>query len=309
MSHIEQGLCEGRGNRQPITLDRFEEEKAKKQIMKEVYEEERKTEPRRAVIHGASTIAAASSVDGGVQIGRDASLLNDSLLDRDLDQDPQEDDSTELLKAKTSNTRAREFMASMNQWPSLPNKSKVQARLEDQKAAKETDEAESDLMTFTEITRVADNVPGWTKKLFSNAPTPRPMSTITSGSGASQWDPYVFFDGATQKFVCKCGAALDTPEGLKNHLLDKHRSSTATCPSCHRIFKNVTALAQHAETATVRCDINKSIRYREFVRDLTAGIVDVGGHNIDGSVKYAANAQWQDNFVAPDPEYKPEPIW
>lgn len=48
---------------------------------------------------------------------------------------------------------------------------------------------------------------------------------------------------------------------------------------CLRIFKSVTALIAHMETATVRCRIRDSSQYAQYMEDISGGIISAKGKN------------------------------
>ncbi|ODH40339.1 hypothetical protein ACO22_01655 [Paracoccidioides brasiliensis] len=58
------------------------------------------------------------------------------------------------------------------------------------------------------------------------------------------------------------------------------------CPSCLRMFKSVTALTAHCESASVRCKINKDKNYAAIMDEISAGLIGADGENEDGSVRY-----------------------
>lgn len=60
------------------------------------------------------------------------------------------------------------------------------------------------------------------------------------------------------------------------------------CPACLRIFKSATALVQHAESQSYKCDIRESEKYRQAVDQITGGFIDAVGKHADNTVKYIA---------------------
>lgn len=78
---------------------------------------------------------------------------------------------------------------------------------------------------------------------------------------------------------------------LINHLNSPaHRSTTYRCPGCNRLFKSLTAIASHAESASTRCRISASKAYPAFMDQLTAGIVQVNTNvHGDGTQSYSVS--------------------
>ena len=65
------------------------------------------------------------------------------------------------------------------------------------------------------------------------------------------------------------------------------------CPSCLRVFKSTTALVQHCESPSNRCQIRHTLDYGDALNTLTGGFIGTKGYHPDGTVKYeAAEVQW-----------------
>ena len=68
------------------------------------------------------------------------------------------------------------------------------------------------------------------------------------------------------------------------------------CPGCSKWFDSMTAITQHAESQGVRCAIRKTNGFRQFMDQLTAGLVDTAGRNEDGTVKYTVPDEAREVF-------------
>ena len=72
-----------------------------------------------------------------------------------------------------------------------------------------------------------------------------------------------------------------------------HKLTGNSCPCCLKNFKSHTALIQHCESPSSRCQIRRAFDYNDALNTLTGGLIEVKGRHPDGTVKYeAANVQW-----------------
>lgn len=68
------------------------------------------------------------------------------------------------------------------------------------------------------------------------------------------------------------------------------------CPHCYRWFNSMAAITQHAESQGVRCIIRATDGYRQFLDQLTAGIVDTTEKNNEGKEKYRVPQEAREVF-------------
>lgn len=84
-----------------------------------------------------------------------------------------------------------------------------------------------------------------------------------------------------------CGEHFKTEGDFHAHLSGPaHGNGRVTCPSCLKHFNSNYALLCHMEAPSRRCQIRHSTDYSEWLRELTAGLLDTGGYFADGTVKY-----------------------
>ncbi|AEO62590.1 uncharacterized protein THITE_2020276, partial [Thermothielavioides terrestris NRRL 8126] len=115
------------------------------------------------------------------------------------------------------------------------------------------------------------------------------------------WNPRDYFVTYINKYKCphdNCGRSFASPQGLRAHLMSEiHTSATKVqCPRCCRWFGSAAAITQHAESQGVRCDIRETNGYRQFLDQLTAGIVDTTEKNEDGTEKYTVPEEARELF-------------
>ncbi len=58
--------------------------------------------------------------------------------------------------------------------------------------------------------------------------------------------------------------------------------------SCLKSFNSTTALAAHATSSSVRCQVRKADDFAQALDVITGGVLDVDGHHDDGTIKYKA---------------------
>lgn len=76
-----------------------------------------------------------------------------------------------------------------------------------------------------------------------------------------------------------------------------HFGNAFRCPYCLRTFGTLTAVTQHAESSTVRCQIRETDEYNAYLDQLTAGIVDVSiSRHADGTPKYQTTEAARQEF-------------
>lgn len=220
-------MCKGKDGHQGITREVFEEEKAKKQILKKVNDEVKGSNKAFSFLG----TEAPTSVDGGVALEP-----GDSLIDSDNTAKSKEQGTSGFPKeAETSSSRAQAFLTSREHWPKLgADKYPVKMHAPAEHNTTDEDDKDADLMKFTELSIMTKAFPAlnW-KSPFSDVPTnneSRAPSVKTSESDDYQkWDPFRFFNGVTAKFECRCGEHLDTRKAFEQHLATspKHVGGTA----------------------------------------------------------------------------------
>ncbi|KAK4226217.1 hypothetical protein QBC38DRAFT_480966 [Podospora fimiseda] len=108
-----------------------------------------------------------------------------------------------------------------------------------------------------------------------------------------------------KKYKCpieRCYKSFPSAHGLRAHLTSPTHTGSwkVQCPICMRWFDTTTALVQHAESPSLRCDIRKSDGFRHFLHQATAGIVDATGRNEDGTEKYEVTDQARSEWGLPE---------
>ncbi|KAI5290097.1 hypothetical protein KEM54_002448 [Ascosphaera aggregata] len=141
-------------------------------------------------------------------------------------------------------------------------------------------DAQNTVSIFPELSESVSSPP-------ANAPPSSAKSALTVSS--NQWDPQRFFNDVLCHYVCPCQKEFNSVDAFEEHVRsDAHMIGTFRCPGCLRIFKSLTALVAHCESASVRCSISKSENYSRIMDDISAGVLDTDGYNPDGSIKYKA---------------------
>jgi hypothetical protein len=82
----------------------------------------------------------------------------------------------------------------------------------------------------------------------------------------------------------------DSIYAFKQHLkslVHTEESRKLQCPKCLRYYPNSTALTQHAESQSFRCDIREQGNYTAYIEDFTAKVATVAGRwQDDGTIRY-----------------------
>ncbi|KAI5310437.1 hypothetical protein KEM55_007161 [Ascosphaera atra] len=122
---------------------------------------------------------------------------------------------------------------------------------------------------------------------------PPPQTVVSSAAVPSKalgvWDPKHFWDDLEEQYVCACSKSFRDLKAFEAHIRGpEHSSGNFRCPGCLRLFKSITALIAHCESASVRCSVNKSQNFSRIMADISAGLLDTDGFNADGSVRYKA---------------------
>ncbi|CRK18013.1 hypothetical protein BN1708_012199, partial [Verticillium longisporum] len=150
---------------------------------------------------------------------------------------------------------------------------------------------------------------GRQENLFPNAtavqrPTSEQLAEATRPNAKSEYlaaihdpnhqdfDAEKYFNDFNNLFECPmkgCPQSFDSAVAITNHLVTRGMHGTGDrlqCPACLRFFVGVTAMTQHAESQSTRCNIRTSAKYRPFLAQLTAGVMDAVGQHSDTTIKY-----------------------
>ncbi|KAL2075084.1 hypothetical protein VTL71DRAFT_26 [Oculimacula yallundae] len=152
--------------------------------------------------------------------------------------------------------------------------------------------------------------PWGSKNLFPDAPAAvePPVDLLTSlsiGPTAAtpvyrQFDPADpnfrasrFYVNLLQKWKCPypgCNVSSKTQQAFVNHLNSPtHSDEKFQCLRCYRYYSSATALAQHAESQGVRCNIRETDDFGLVVRGITADTATTNGRLQDNTVRYEIN--------------------
>ncbi|KAI5304309.1 hypothetical protein KEM56_006641 [Ascosphaera pollenicola] len=133
--------------------------------------------------------------------------------------------------------------------------------------------------------------PRWDSSSVAVPPGAKAPEQINSALAvlSGQWDPSKFWNSVVGQYVCACEKEFDSLEAFDDHVhSDEHMKGSFQCPGCLRLYKSVTALVAHCESASVRCAISRSDNFSKIMSDISAGVLDTDGLNPDGSVRYKA---------------------
>jgi hypothetical protein len=109
---------------------------------------------------------------------------------------------------------------------------------------------------------------------------------------------YVYVTRQTTKLMVN-SKTFKKGMALMSHLRSAtgHFGNIFRCPYCQRCFGSLTAVTQHAEASSVRCQIRETDEYNAYLDQLTAGIVDVSiNRHADGTPKYETTESSRQNF-------------
>ncbi|KAK4238498.1 hypothetical protein C8A03DRAFT_43772 [Achaetomium macrosporum] len=118
------------------------------------------------------------------------------------------------------------------------------------------------------------------------------------------WNAKDYYVKYSDKYRCPhdgCTKLFKNATGLRDHLLSPAHNIPVKvqCPRCCRWFESMAAITQHAESQGVRCNIRETDGYRQFLDQLTAGIVDTTEKNEDGTEKYTVPEEARKVFGDP----------
>ena len=164
------------------------------------------------------------------------------------------------------------------------------------------------------------NIQWGNKQLFPNAPpavspTPQQLEALQQAARKPEWaefDPRnprfkasAYYSQFSRKYKCphsNCFKGFDSPGGLCGHLSSPAHQDylKVQCPTCLRWFEGMTALTQHSESQALRCKVRETEEYRQFLDQMTAGIVDTTDQHEDGTNKYMVPAEAEKVFGGQD---------
>ncbi|KAK8032234.1 hypothetical protein PG990_001968 [Apiospora arundinis] len=94
------------------------------------------------------------------------------------------------------------------------------------------------------------------------------------------YNPAVFYEPYFEKYKCphlRCGKKFDRSGGLTSHLMGpNHRvgGMRISCPYCFKLFVTMTDAIAHIESANKKCQIRGSDLFREFMANVSGGLID-----------------------------------
>ncbi|KAG5982868.1 hypothetical protein E4U55_001199 [Claviceps digitariae] len=99
-----------------------------------------------------------------------------------------------------------------------------------------------------------------------------------------------YYSEIIAQYTCpkvRCGKVFKTSGQLIAHLRSPaHGNQSFRCPYCLKMFKSLTAISSHVESSSVNCRIREADGYNAYLNQLTAGMVDIGRQNEDGTLQY-----------------------
>ncbi len=76
-----------------------------------------------------------------------------------------------------------------------------------------------------------------------------------------------------------------------------HYGKKFQCPSCLRFFESMTAMTQHAESPSMKCQLRHTNEFAQYLDLLTAGLADVGGRHLDNTLRYVVPEEAAGQFM------------
>jgi hypothetical protein len=141
-----------------------------------------------------------------------------------------------------------------------------------------------------------------------------PLSIGISNAGVElariykDWNPGNFIDRFTGEYICACAKRCLTKEAFENHVLAESQrarrmqyvptclydtipllTSRDRCPICLKIFKSTAAIIAHWESPSLKCDLSEDNTYAQIVEEVSGGMIQIGGYNGDGTIRYEAS--------------------
>lgn len=167
-------------------------------------------------------------------------------------------------------------------------------------------------------TSTSKNTQWGNKQLFPDAPPavrPTPQQPEPTGNKETEWqdwdprnprfDASKHYSPYTRKYKCphlNCFKSFGSATGLCGHLSSPAHGDylKVQCPSCLRWFEGMTALTQHSESQALRCKVRTTEEYRQFLDQMTAGVVDTTDMHGDGTNKYTVPEEAEKVFGGQD---------
>ncbi|KAK7966347.1 uncharacterized protein PG986_000624, partial [Apiospora aurea] len=101
------------------------------------------------------------------------------------------------------------------------------------------------------------------------------------------YNPAVFYEPVFEKYKCphlRCGKKFERAAGLTTHLKSPahQKDIRISCPYCSRLSASMADAILHAESASRKCRIRDSDLFREFIANVSGGLIDVFMARPDG---------------------------
>ncbi|KAK7934802.1 hypothetical protein PG985_000297 [Apiospora marii] len=127
------------------------------------------------------------------------------------------------------------------------------------------------------------------------------------------YNPAVFYEPVFERYKCphlRCGKKFMRPAQLTSHLKSSaHKAGMRiSCPYCSRLFTTMTNAIAHAESSSQKCQIRKSDLFREFIANVSGGLIDVFMTKPDGIAFHVPRYVVPQNILAEFvPGLRPKP--
>ncbi|KAI9671506.1 MAG: hypothetical protein M1817_003558 [Caeruleum heppii] len=110
-------------------------------------------------------------------------------------------------------------------------------------------------------------------------------------------DPNDFYNAWLGKYECPhptCQVTFRGVDAFGQHLKSSvHLPKKIVCPTCLKKFNSITAMVQHCESPSNRCQIRHSEGYNIALDKVTGGLVNVKGYDEHGTPQYeAGQVEW-----------------
>ncbi|OBT88961.1 hypothetical protein VE02_02819 [Pseudogymnoascus sp. 03VT05] len=94
----------------------------------------------------------------------------------------------------------------------------------------------------------------------------------------------------SKKYRCAfagCSKLLNSSQALYMHMKSNaHLTDLLSCPSCFKQFHSSSAITQHFESQTNRCNARNDSRFSQMMDQVAAGMIDTAGTHDDRSHRY-----------------------
>ncbi|KAK7954226.1 C2H2 finger domain protein [Apiospora saccharicola] len=117
------------------------------------------------------------------------------------------------------------------------------------------------------------------------------------------YNPAVFYQPFFERYKCphlRCGKKFVRPERLTSHLKSpEHKAGMRiSCPYCSRLFATMTDAIGHAQSTSSKCQIRGSDLFREFIANVSGGLIDVFMTKPDGIAFHVPRYMVPPNILA-----------